>query len=146
MYFTDFRYFRNLIFVNTSIFYIANICSANVTSVLLSISWGLECRGREQASRILPIPNFPMAQTNSLVLWSLVSGKKSRILNLFINSKYFLYPMTVWVIESALQIYFGVLVLSLTGKIMLTSLIDYFSKQLFPIMVAGIFISRKSNW
>ena len=123
-------------------------CSANVTSVLLSISWGLECRGREQACQILPIPNFPMVQTNSLVLRSLVSGKKCRILNLFINSKYFLYPMTVWVIESALQIYFGVLVLSLTGKIMLTSLIDYFSKQLFPIIVAGIFISRnnKSNW
>ena len=123
-------------------------CSANVTSVLLSISWGLECRGREQACQILPIPNFPMVQTNSLVLRSLVSRKKCRILNLFINSKYFLYPMTVWVIESALQIYFGVLVLSLTGKIMLTSLIDYFSKQLFPIIVAGIFISRnnKSNW
>ena len=42
---------------------------------------------------------------------------------------YFLNTMTVRVIESPLYNYFDVLVLSLTGKTMLTLLIDYSSKQ-----------------
>ena len=50
--------------------------------------------------------------------------------------------MTIRVIESPLQIYFGILDLSLslssslflTGKIMFTSLIDYFSKKIFFVL------------
>ena len=51
------------------------------------------------------------------------------ISNTQLNSDYFLVPVNVRVINSPMWIYFGVLVLFLTGKIMFTSLIDYFSKQ-----------------
>ena len=47
--------------------------------------------------------------------------------------------------ENPLYIYFGVLILSLTGKIILTSLIDYFSKQQLSIVIAGIFRSQNNN-
>ena len=57
-------------------------------------------------------------------------GEALGILDFRFNLNYFLGTVTVRIVESPLQIYFGELILSLTGKIMLISLIDYFTKQL----------------
>ena len=101
------------------------------TNVLLT---KLRSRGRLQASQIFLNPKFLTAPTNSSVPWSLASGKTLGFSNSTINSNYFLGPVTIRVIKSqdlwrVIKIYFGILILSPIGKIMVTSLIDYFSKQ-----------------
>ena len=52
---------------------------------------------------------FPIAQTNSPVPRSLVSGKRNLAFSIFqLNLNYFFGPVAVRVIESPLYIYFGV--------------------------------------
>ena len=87
-------------------------------------------RGLGYASRILRNTNFPIPHTNSPVPWSLTSGKKTLgVSNSSMKLNYFLTTMAVRVIESPLHFHFDELVLSSTGKTMLTLLIDYSSKQ-----------------
>ena len=95
------------------------------TNVTLSIIYGLE--NVDQQVEYSLIRTFPLFKLILLSLGRLFQRKKnSQYIEL---SNYFLSPVTGQVIESPLEIYFGVLVFSPTGKIMFTSLNDYFSKQ-----------------
>lgn len=101
--------------------------NGNITNVLLSISCGLEAVDqRVEYSLIL---TFWLLRQILQYFGYLFYGKKALgISNFQLNSDYFLSPMTVRVIGSPLEIHLKVLVFSLTGKTVLTSLIDYFSK------------------
>ena len=95
----------------------------------------MQYRDREPASPVLLKPNFPTAQTNSLVPRLLVSGET---LCLKLSTQLELFPRShdnssCWKSTGDLFRHIRSLPLSsslfLTGKIMFTSLIDYFSKQ-----------------